>query len=44
MIQKSQFRTASRIVQLGNTVTWLKNQNRLLQIALDNVNEIRRAE
>lgn len=27
MIQKSQFQTASRVVQLGNSVTWLKNQN-----------------
>ena len=27
MIQKSQFQTASRVVQLGNAVTWLKNQN-----------------
>lgn len=27
MIQKSQFQTASRVVQLGNAVTWLKNQS-----------------
>lgn len=26
MIQKFQFRTATKIVQLGNTVTWLRNQ------------------
>lgn len=26
MIQKSQYQTASRVVQLGNAVTWLKNQ------------------
>lgn len=26
MIQKSQFHTATRVVQLGNSVTWLRNQ------------------
>lgn len=26
MIQKSQFQTATRVVQLGNSVTWLRNQ------------------
>lgn len=27
MIHKSQFKTASKVIQLGNSVTWLKNQN-----------------
>ncbi|MBQ8639712.1 MAG: winged helix-turn-helix transcriptional regulator [Lachnospiraceae bacterium] len=27
VIRKSQFQTASRVVQLGNSVTWLRNQN-----------------
>lgn len=26
MIQKSQFQTATRVVQLGNAVTWIRNQ------------------